>query len=421
MPNDRFRIVRCPASTWTVAPAVVVLQLIACAGDPGDSGRHIVGSPGPTAGQSASGGGGAAAASGSPDFGNSVQPPGSGSSAPAAGAAAPAGAGAGSECGAVSQMAQTMLQPADIIFGIDTSGSMSEEVAEVQQNLNRFSQQIIDSGIDVRVIVLSALQGTAMPGGVTVDGPCIAPPLGSGQCPADSNPPAYVHVDQTVASWDVLDVYINAYPNYRSHLREGSLKTFVTISDDNADSETSPFGILGLRPVLHTAEDFIAAVANLEPSSPVWSNWRYSGIYSFSLCPSAQFGAVGAVHEDLVKRTGGVAGDLCLQEFDPVFDALAQGVTTAVTLACDWEIPPSPAGGAFDKGKTNVQLSLDGVVEHPLKVSDASTCGTLEGWHYDDETQPAKVVVCPSTCARIQAAAEAQVDLLFGCQTMTVE
>lgn len=143
-------------------------------------------------------------------------------------------------------MAENMLQPADIdiVFGIDTSGSMSEEVAEVQQNPNRFSRQIIDSGIDVRVLVLSTLQGAALLGGVTVDGPCIVPPLGSGQCPNDSNPPSYVHVDTMVASWDVLDVYVNAYPMYREHLRENSLKTFVTISDDNADSSTSPFGPL---------------------------------------------------------------------------------------------------------------------------------------------------------------------------------
>jgi hypothetical protein len=403
---------------FTVALALAGLGLFACSGDRGgDSGGRgvrtpTVGSPPATAGAGAAG-------TGSQGFGNSERPAATGGSPGRAGSFAPA-AGEGGECGAISHTAENMLQPADIIFGIDTSGSMSEEVAEVQQNMNRFSQLIIDSGIDVRVIVISTLQGTAMPGGVTVDGPCIAPPLGSGQCPSDSNPPAYVHLDQMVASWDVLDVYINAYPSYREHLRENSLKTFVTISDDNADSATSPFGIIGPQPVLHTAEGFIAAVEGLEPNSPMWSDWRYSGIYSFTACPSAMFGAVGAVHQDLVMRTGGVAGDLCLQEFDPVFDALAQGVTAAVTLACDWAIPASPPGGAFDPAKTNVQLTLDGAAERSLKVPDVTMCGSLEGWHYDDEAAPTKVVVCPATCTRIQAAAKAQVDLLFGCKTETV-
>lgn len=408
---------RCLQQVATSAVALAVLQLIACAGDGGGLGQRAPGQP--AGGQGASGAASTANSNEPGGFGNPAGPPASGAGAPAAGSAS--SAGADGECGAVTQMAQNTLQPADIIFGIDTSGSMAEEVAQVQQNLNTFSQQIIGSGIDVRVIVLATQQGTAAnSGGTAVDGPCIAPPLGSGQCPSDSNPPTYVHIDQPVASWDVLDVYINAYPSYRPHLRENALKTFVTISDDNADSETSPFGILGVRPVHHTADDFIAAVANLEPSSPMWSNWRYSGIYSFTLCPSAQFGAVGAVHADLVQRTGGVAGDLCLQEFALVFDELARKVADEVTLACDWEIPP-PQGGVFDAGKTNVQLALDGVVDPLFKVADASTCGSLEGWHYDDEADPTKVVVCASTCARIQAATEARVDLLFGCETMTVD
>ena len=186
MSHDQVEIGVRARSSRALAPVVVVLQLFACAGDGADPGGRNLGARSPIGGQSAAGGG-ASAASGTGAFGNSDQPLGAGG-APAA-AAAGAG-GEGSECGAVSHMAENMLQPADIIFGIDTSGSMSEEVAEVQQNLNRFSERIIASGIDVRVIVLSTLQGTAMPGGVTVDGPCIAPPLGSGQCPADSNPPA---------------------------------------------------------------------------------------------------------------------------------------------------------------------------------------------------------------------------------------
>ena len=174
--------------------------------------------------------------------------------------------------------------------------------------------------------------------------------------------------------------------------------------------------------MIHSAEASVAAVGNLEPHSPIGSNWRYSGIYSFSSCPSAQFGAVGVVHEALVKQTGGVAGDLCLQEFDPVFDALARGVTKAVTLACDWAIPPAAPGvPPFDKAKTNVQLTLDGAVEQSLKVADVSACGIVEGWHYDDEAAPIEVVACPATCTRIQAAARAQVLLLFGCRTTTVE
>ncbi|HEX6244297.1 MAG TPA: hypothetical protein VFZ61_25445, partial [Polyangiales bacterium] len=45
-------------------------------------------------------------------------------------------------CAAVSQTAQNRRQPADIIIGVDTSGSMGQEAMFVQQNMNAFSQQI---------------------------------------------------------------------------------------------------------------------------------------------------------------------------------------------------------------------------------------------------------------------------------------
>jgi hypothetical protein len=337
------------------------------------------------------------------------------------------------KCGAVSQMAENVLQPVDIIFGIDTSGSMAEEVAEVQKNLNAFSQQIIAAGIDVRVIMLASLKGTgAGSGGYAVDGPCIAPPLGSGQCPADSKPPTYVHLDKKVTSWDVLDVFAKSYPDYKPHLRENSLKNFVAISDDDATSQNNPAGILvsgifgnsiGLVPTIDTADKFTDAVHALDPNSLMWTNWRYSGIFAFSgTCPSAAGGgAEGKVHRELVMRTKGVAGDLCLQNFAPVFDQLAKQVTATVSLACDWAIPPPPNGKAFDSNRTNVQLTLDGAAEGLAKIPTGKTCDDRGGWHYDDDAKPTRVIACPASCKRIQSVgSKARIDLLFGCDTVVL-
>src|SRR5262245_52109748 len=51
-------------------------------------------------------------------------------------------------CEAIAQEAKPELQPADIIWAIDTSGSMTEETNFVIQQMNNFSQQIVASGID---------------------------------------------------------------------------------------------------------------------------------------------------------------------------------------------------------------------------------------------------------------------------------
>ena len=52
------------------------------------------------------------------------------------------------KCGAASQMAMNMLQPVDIVIGIDTTGSMAEEIGFTEENMNAFSQQISAAGID---------------------------------------------------------------------------------------------------------------------------------------------------------------------------------------------------------------------------------------------------------------------------------
>ena len=314
------------------------------------------------------------------------------------------------DCGAVVQMAENTLQPVDIIFGVDTTGSMGEEIGFTEANMNAFSQQVADAGIDARVILISGPKDGMPAVPVHLDGVCIAPPLGSGSCPADSNPPAYIHVPQPLTDWDMLQSYIDLYPMYRQYLRDGSFRTFVSITD--GDIMGNPL----LQLPINSADAFAAAVEELEPGSSAWASWRYSAIHAFSPCGVGN--AVGAVHADLVERTQGVSGDLCLQDFAPVFEDLAQQVTTVVTLACDWEIPPPPSGESFDPGRTNVEVTLDGTSEALSKVPSSADCGARDGWRYDDEGDPQRVVACPSTCARIQSAAEARVDLLFGCETV---
>jgi hypothetical protein len=391
----------------------------ACSSDPVNSGRGLAGAAaGTVAGTGGVGGAGTGGAAG--DY----NPMGGFGGAGLGGFAALGGEGGGDpeECSGVSEMAENMVQPVDIIFGIDTSGSMGEEILFVQENLNAFSQQIIDSGVDVRVIML-ATEGSADAMGECIEiipgfpcvpvnfgnfGVCIGAPLGSGMCPADSNPPIYQHVPAEVGSNDVLNVFISAYPQYSQFLRPGSLKHFVSITDD--DATDGPY---------NNADAFIAAVAALDPDPAMWASWSYSSIYCFTECPAAA--EIGLVHQDLVAKTMGVGGDLCLQDFGPVFDKLATEVAESVQLACEWEIPPPPDGETFDSNKTNVELVLDGTMELlPRLPAGTTDCAELGAWRYDDEANPTRVLACPSACTRIQSAANASVKIVFGCDTVPI-
>lgn len=161
-----------------------------------------------------------------------------------------------------------------------------------------------------------------------------------------------------------------------------------------------------------SAASFTAAVAALDPA--LFERWTFSGIYCFSECPEAA--EIGRIYMDLVAQTGGVSGDLCLQDFEPVFDALAQAVIGASSVDCQWDIPPPPAGQTFDIGRVNVQYTPStGTAPEPVfYVPSASECGPDGGWFYDDRVNPTQLLACPSTCALLEDNPETQLDVLFG-------
>src|SRR5262245_56609399 len=64
----------------------------------------------------------------------------------------------------------------DVIFVIDNSGSMSEEIASIRENINQnFASIVAQSGVDFRVVMLS-LYGTES------TSVCVEPPLSGASC-----------------------------------------------------------------------------------------------------------------------------------------------------------------------------------------------------------------------------------------------
>jgi hypothetical protein len=316
--------------------------------------------------------------------------------------------GSGGSCQAIAAEANPALQPADIIFGVDTSGSMGEESAFVKAELNAFSQQIIASGIDVRVIMIAEPPPAGFPciGGICPPGICIDPPLGSGNCPDDTNLPHYFHVpNREVSSTDGLNIFYESYGEWSMHLRPDATKSLVIITDDNATM--APY---------NDAATFVTDFTALDPV--LLANWKMSGIYSFSNCSSAA--NPGMIWKDVVDQTGGVHGDLCNQDFQPIFDDLAaQIVIGAAQLPCQWDIPEPPDGKQLDPAQVNVEFTDGGAVTNSiLKVSDASACDAATGgWYYDDDANPSTIHLCQQSCDVVSADDAGKIDLLFGCAT----
>jgi hypothetical protein len=315
----------------------------------------------------------------------------------------------------VSAEAQAELQPADIIIAVDTSGSMDEESAEVQANLNNFATIISNSGIDVHVVLIAD------------SSVCIPAPLGAGACPgADENLPKYQHVQQGVGSTNALDLIVSTYPQWKASLRPNATKTLAVVSDDNSDTSAADFTnlLLALDPPMFQGFKFDAIVSFENPATCVSGCIQNFCQGCGKCCPSCMVLAAneGAVYKQLVQQTSGVSGDLCDQNFDPVFQDMATGIVQNSKLSCDYTIPPVPAGETFEAGKVNVLYTPGGGMPQAILnvPGGAPDCGMSGGWYYDNIASPTKILMCPATCAILQADAKGKIEIQFGCETQTV-
>lgn len=367
------------------------------------------------------GAGGATGGTGASSTGGTVVTGGTGQGGFGGGNAGSGGVDKDAACAAVSSEATAKLQPADILIAVDTSGSMDQEIQEVQNHLNDFASIITNSGVDAHVILVAD---------ATM---CIPSPLGSGQCGgADEKLPAYRHVVQGVASTDALQVILDTYPQWKDSLRPDALKIIAVVSDDNSTLGAVDFkNQLFAKDATFQGFKFDAIVSLIDPSAIEFTcvSCALQGMFSCANCAEKccdkGLGCTplpadkGQVYIDLVQQTGGIIGDLCIQDFGPVFQDMATGVVQSAQLSCDYAIPTPPQGETLDPGKVNVNYTPSGQMAMPiLHVATPADCGVQGGWYYDDPNAPTKILMCPTTCDTLKGDSTGKVDVLFGCETV---
>lgn len=384
---DKVRVGAMVLAAWTVA----------CGGDEPREQDGLPQGVSITFTASAEGSGGEEEESGEADSG------GSNTSSPTSASASDEGGMVG--CDELIDEADLGPRPQDIIIAVDTSGSMIQEAGFVQQQMNSFSIQIDAGQVDARIILLSDYSFLISPG------VCIDPPLGSGGCPTmDSNPPNFLHVpDSGIASSDALSRLIELYPGYSPLLRPNALTHVVVVTDDDSSLSAADFSDQFSALSDHLGNFvFHGIVSSLDPDGPACG----------SCC--ALGASQGTVYQELIAITGGVEGNLCDQEFQPVFGAVAQQVIGGASLACSYQIPDPPDGEVFDQDEVNVEFEdSDGT---PLPIgrvdSEAACAGVAQGWYYDDPLTPSRIIVCPQTCDTIRDFEAGKVAIKFGCETI---
>lgn len=311
-------------------------------------------------------------------------------------------------CAEVSDEAMVGAQPADILVVVDNSGSMDMEAGFVQANMNTFSSQIFLANIDAHVVLISADSNADA-------GICFAQPLGSGACPDDTNLPGYLHINDSVASNNALQKILDHSAEWLPAFRPTAAKHIIVVSDDDSDLSAGAFdaAFLALDPSL--AGYTFHAIAS--PEDPI-----LACVAQTSCCPAfIPFSAdLSQEYIDLTSMTGGIFGNLCEQNFAPIFDQVSTAVVTGATLACEYSIPPPPDGEDFDPDQVNVEFDdgAGGILDIGRVESPAECAAVTDGWYYDDPAMPTSIIVCPQTCTKIQGFNMASVSIKFGCATV---
>jgi hypothetical protein len=97
----------------------------------------------------------------------------------------------------------------------------------------------------------------------------------------------------------------------------------------------------------------------------------------------------------------------------------AIGQIRDASIACDILIPAPPAGRTFDKEK--VIMTYASGTNAPMVLTYDADCVGSNSWRYDNRSAPTRVVLCPTTCAMVQADAKAILNVGFACeQVITV-
>lgn len=297
-------------------------------------------------------------------------------------------------CAFVDVPFRSLPRKVDVLFGVDGSLSMQDEIAEVRARLSDFALQIYAAGTDLRVIVVARAANDPL-------GICIAAPFGSGDCTVDdSKPPAYLHVVSDVSSL-VLNALVDdpaVYAAYAPFLRTDADAHFVAITDGNGTRTAARWDEL------------------IRERDPRFASYRFHAIVP----TDDSCGLTGTLYPELSALRGGVVSNLCTGDFQPVLAAVAQGVVDT-SARCEWDLPDPPAGFSFEVDRVNVIIN-DGVggtrrLGYVRSREDCARAPDEQGWYFDDPTAPTRMQACAASCESFSALDAGSVKIELGCET----
>jgi hypothetical protein len=335
-------------------------------------------------------------------------------------------------------------RPVDVIFVIDNSGSMDEEIAAVRDNINRdFAAIIAESGVDYRVVMLSKY-------GLDPLSVCVEPPLAQADCDLGidrTNSSVFYHYDQEIGSSDALCQILSTFDHadargrapmgWQEWLRPEAHKAFVVITDDSplctygVGESQVVFGQAGVDPFEDALQFHRALLARsgAQFGMPPDVKYQFFSIIGLATgpvpgepyfphqsivnatCESAP--AAGPTYQALSIITDSLRYPVCEgRSFDAIFRVLAKNVIQASQADCEFAIPEAPPDQAFLLDSVNLEYRAGsgGEPQRFVQVKTAASCSTKAAFYIDD-----RIRLCPTSCNLVKKDPTPEVQILFGC------
>ncbi|MBX7191631.1 MAG: hypothetical protein K1X94_06220 [Sandaracinaceae bacterium] len=301
----------------------------------------------------------------------------------------------------------------DVIMVIDNSGSMFEEATQVQIGLNAFARTLAESGLDYHLVLLSQSDG---PTGV-----CVPPPLGTGAGRCEAGPEGRllpIHVE--VGSHDAPFVVLAQYPRYRDFLRPGSVRAFLWVTDDDANTTADMFraSLERLEPDGFGISVHHAIVGYFGDTGPgAWNDELRGRCDSLArvglayLQLSQCYTASGAGIPDC---TTGTIARVCESDWTATFARIAERTSTVAIVepvSCTLVPPSAPEGRVLDLSRMSVTYR-SGAETRLLRHTPSGACS---GWRFDDESNPTRIELCPAICREVSHDPDAQLEVDIAC------
>jgi hypothetical protein len=348
-------------------------------------------------------------------------------------------AGFNADSGCVGDSSKAEPIPLDIFLMLDQSGSMDLDAGNllsrwdtVKLAISEFVKAPTSAGIGMGIqyfglpdpfphgcITQTCTTDTDCTGGCTICMP-------QGLCQAPFNP----DIDSCEAidyAW--AEVPISTLPA-AGNIIVGSLSAHKP----GTNTPTMPAlegALIYAKAWANAHPDHITAVMLATDGEPSECNTDPAAINAIAkagvdLAPSIQTFVIGVgaavVALDNLANAGGTDAAYHV-DFDPNATQILIDVLNEIRLAaikCTYELPEPPAGKELNFNQVNVAYTPGGApIGNIPKVANAAACtDTEDGWYYDDDAAPTKIVLCTSTCKKVKSDLTGQVDFVVGCQTI---